>query len=268
MLRLLASVAGWRLAQWWNPVTWAADIGSLFGTTVTEIEGWVKATIALAIALFDQALKVTIDAIQEALTFAGAIIGYLGRTLTQLAATFWSYVDKTVPYLLTWVLTKAIEWATEGLHLVETLITKIASAIWAAVHLVTDAITWWVHEVITPLWDFFEGIATWLGQQLASWWSDIYGLFIAPVVALVEWLWANVPQWVAWLGSVAYGAIATVLKAATWLIWFGEHTFDDLVTIINATINDVTAGALFSAASGTPGDLVTLEDKLVELLGA
>lgn len=252
---------------WWDPASWWSAAGDLTSDVISDIEGWVKRAINLALTAYDDAVGVVIRGIDDFLAEISRAVNAADSVIASLYDYAVNIVDSVIPRAIDWLAGQAWGWVQDAYHDALAGIDQLGQWAQDAVNAVVGSLDWLYQNVLLPVAHWVENAGQWVAQVLASWWDTIWRDVIAPVFADVAWLVDNVPGWISWLEHVAYDEIQLLIKAGDWIEWFAVHSFDDLWQLAAGAPRAFTSSWLSSSASDLDAAAQDVENFLASLLG-
>lgn len=254
-------------SEWWNPTTWWSGVSSLTSNVVTTIESWVQTAIHLAMSAFDAALQITISGLESTLTWAEGI-----------ASTAWNWGNEALGWIAqsTNIIWGAIGtfWDATWRDVVVPFVDGLVNVVQAGINAVSDfanqvesALSWWVDQVITPLWDWFQSINDWVANELQNAWNYWWANVIAPVFNEVAWLWDQGTNLFAWILATAIPWVQALIEMGDWVLWFGEHPIAAIEQLGGDLETTMVNGWVHSMLNADSGLASGLEHDLVQVLG-
>jgi hypothetical protein len=265
--RTLALVLAAGMHSWWNPVSWFNSLVSFGGSTLSDLENWVKDAINKALSIYDDVASLTIAALEATATWASDGVTDLIDWSNEAVGWINNITGNLIPAIGNWAIGIASGWVNDLRSWTEGAFTDVYNWATTAISGIVDAYNWTVANIIDPVSHWVDNAETWLQSRLASWWDTIWANTIGPIWSALQWLVDNVPGWVEWLAQTAYGWVLAVIKAGGWILWMGEHDFDDLVNLIESTPGQIDHAWLNSVVAQTPGTATEVEDWFARLLG-
>lgn len=265
--RTIATLAITQMGIDWNPVSWFQSVGHIANNVVSTIENWTKNAINAAIDLYDEAINTVINDIGIGMGWIEAAAGLAegwatdalnwinnaGNWFNSLVATWWDWIWANI-------VVPTINAVQDALNVAEYLLSTAISE-------VTGSLDWLVDNVVDPVANWVNNAENWIWQHIESWWNDVWSVTFGPILADLEWLWDNVPNWINWLVNDVYEAWQVIVQAWDWIVYAAEHPISVLEGLVTDAENSVGRSVITAMVQGDSSEFASLEQHLVNIWG-
>jgi phage-related protein len=266
--RTLAVVALAIFAEWWNPVSWLSDLGTLAADSAQEIRNWVTIAVDEAFSLFDAAASITIGFIDDILSDIVGTIAVIGGMATTLVEQVAGIISSAIPNAINWVVGTVEGWARDAIGIVSLAVDGVISFFNGLINDVENEAKYVFDTYIAPAIQWIEGAADWVGAIIETAWNAFWAVAIAPVINVIDTISDQIDSLWNYLFGEARSVIDVVEQAWDWIVWFSEHTFDDIDQIIMSGESSIGASWVKSVAAGLDSQAAGVESMLERILGS